>query len=407
MNYHHPKIDNQDVFKKTRLHFTLNFSILGILFVVIIFGLTVGTIIGNVQRRIRENMDYTVNLMNVESFTFPPMNEEQCAVVAFYPDGTVKTTLEDYDSEMTSRIVNAVLRNEKNFRVSSHVFQSRGYVKQLAGGTCIVYAVYDCTYDNASVRHLIFIALLLIGCSSLLIIWAGWLLSGYNVRPLKEAFTKQKELIANASHELKTPLAIISANLGALSSSPDIAQGENKKWIENAEEQIDRMDSLIKDMLTLSRMDQDRNLEPTELDITSSLRCTILSLEANCFEKNITLTENIAEGVKINCYATEMERVFVILLDNALKYTPPGGEIIVTLTAGKNIVLSVKNMGKGVAKENLEKVFDRFFKEDGSRSDGKSFGLGLSIAKAIVNANGGKIVCNSDGESYTEFVVTL
>ena len=221
MNYRPRKTDGFDIFKKTRLHFALNFSLLGILFVVIIFGLVLGIVVGNNQRHIESIMDYTVNLMNVETFQFPPMNERKCGVVAYYPDGTLRVELEDYDDEMTEKILASVLSNKQNFKIKSHNFQSKGFVKYLPDGRCLIYAVYDCTTEYSSLRYLFFLSLFLLGGASLIIVGAGWLLSGYNIKPLREAFFKQKELVANASHELKTPLAIISANLGALSSSPE------------------------------------------------------------------------------------------------------------------------------------------------------------------------------------------
>ena len=228
--------------------------------------------------------------------------------------------------------------------------------------------------------------------------------------PVKKSVEKGKALISNASHELKTPLTIMSANLSVLRSEPNSTIQENEKWLNIIEEQIKRTNTLVLDMLELSKLEDHKIDLKDSVDLSMLLTSSILSVDALCFEKAILINDSIMENVKLLGNKPALERLILILLDNAIKYTPNSGTIDVNLQkVKKNIILSVKNSGVGIKKEDIPYVFERFYKGDRARtqeSNAKSFGLGLAIAKSITEHHKGKIECSSE-KGITEFKVTF
>lgn len=230
------------------------------------------------------------------------------------------------------------------------------------------------------------------------------------IQPVKQSFLSRQELVANASHELKTPLTIVRANLELIGSDPSAKVEDNKKWLESAEYQISRMNTLILDMLELTKIETAKAaVEREPLQINDIIEGTLLSFEATCYEKAIDLSYNAEDTVKVNASKSEIEKLTGILLDNAIKYTPRGGRIKVEISRQrKNAVLSFYNTGEGISPENLDHIFDRFFKADLSHKEtNNSFGLGLSIAQSLVHSLKGDISCKSVLGEYTEFIVEL
>ena len=274
-----------------------------------------------------------------------------------------------------------------------------------------VYSVYDWTDDRADlINSGVTTAVIYLFCLVLLYIF-GQLVSRQIIAPVKQSYEQQKQLVADASHELKTPLAIIGANMYLIKSDPGATVAENEHWIENVDAQLARMSALITDMLELFRADSQTTGVKTEENLSEMLDGTLLSFEARCFEKNIELTQHISPAITLNCYAKQVERLFNILMDNALKYTPEKGRIDVEMKSDKRGVNAVfTNYGTGIAKEHLTKIFDRFYRVDNARTQSAaagSFGLGLSLAKNIVMNHDGEIECDSDGSTYTKFIVRL
>ena len=278
-------------------------------------------------------------------------------------------------------------------------------------GSVTVYSVYDWTDDRADlINSGVTTAVIYLFCLVLLYIF-GQLVSRQIIAPVKQSYEQQKQLVADASHELKTPLAIIGANMYLIKSDPGATVAENEHWIENVDAQLARMSALITDMLELFRADSQTTGVKTEENLSEMLDGILLSFEARCFEKNIELTQHISPAITLNCYAKQVERLFNILMDNALKYTPEKGRIDVEMKSDKRGVNAVfTNYGTGIAKEHLTKIFDRFYRVDNARTQSAaagSFGLGLSLAKNIVMNHDGEIECDSDGSTYTKFIVRL
>ena len=211
------------------------------------------------------------------------------------------------------------------------------------------------------------------------------------VEPVKDSYDKQKLFIANASHELKTPLAIIQANMEAL----DVNK-ENEKWKSNIEDEINHANKLVLDLLQLAKMDAG-NIEKTtseNINLKTEIEKRIEIFKPK-FAGNISFKDT-SENKVANLPKQDFLQVLDILLDNATKY----GDKKISLLLTKNS-FTITNDGATIPKEDLEKVFDRFYQTDKTK-DGS--GLGLAIAKELCRQNGWKIICESQNR-HTRFIV--
>ena len=206
--------------------------------------------------------------------------------------------------------------------------------------------------------------------------------------PIKEAFVKQKQFISNASHELKTPLTIISANADVLK------QTESNQWVDNIKSQTERLEILVTDMLEMAKIDEQKDeLVKEEFNLSEQIMQIALHFDALAFEKGKTLDIDIEPDIIINTHKESVNKIMNILLDNAVKHASNNGFIKVTLyKKNGKILLSVFNTGSSVPDDHASKIFQRFYRSDNSRSrESGGSGLGLAIAKGIADSNKWKI----------------
>ncbi len=234
---------------------------------------------------------------------------------------------------------------------------------------------------------------------------AAYFLSGIIVSPLKVTFEKQKQFISDASHELKTPLTVISANA-------DVLEGEigENKWLNYIQDQADRMNILVNDLLSLSRLENNKRDFPRGVfNLSRAITNAALPFECQAFETNKNFVLNIEEDIYLNASEQHIKQMAGIFIDNALKYSKDGGTVRVSLTKDDNkAVLSVYNTGNGVREEDVDKLFERFYRSDESRARTTGgYGLGLAIAKSIIDKHKFKVhIENQEGKSIC-FVVTM
>lgn len=231
-----------------------------------------------------------------------------------------------------------------------------------------------------------------------------------SIEPIKEAFEKQKQFIADASHELKTPLAVINTNVDVLLSNSEDTIETQSKWLYYIKSEVERMTKLTKDLLYLTQVDySDVKMIFSDLNVSETVENVIMTMEALIFENDILLDYDIEPNLLTHGNAEQISQVVMILLDNALKYTKRKGKVNVLLKkAHNNIVLSITNTGKGIPEDSLSKIFDRFYRVDKSRSrNSGGYGLGLPIAKAIVTQHSGRISAKSAVNESTTFTVEL
>lgn len=267
-------------------------------------------------------------------------------------------------------------------------------------------AVFSETRIESNIQSRLFnISFVIFIISLVFSIFVAWLLSIWAIKPVKESIIKQRRFVSDASHELKTPLSVISANMDVLVSEV----GENK-WASYIQNEIERMGTLIKDLLYLAKSDDGKtNFQMTTFDLSRSIMSLVLPFEAKVYESGKNLQINIQENVSYVGVQKQIEQLVAILLDNAIKYSEEKAEIKLTLkTSGNKKIISVYNSGAGIPEKNQRLIFERFYRLDDSRNrDTGGFGLGLAIAKNIVDLHKGKIQLSSKIDKYTEFTVIL
>ena len=221
------------------------------------------------------------------------------------------------------------------------------------------------------------------------------------VEPVEESFEKQKQFVSDASHELKTPLAVIEANADVLQDK----NGDNK-WIGYIQNEVQSMNKLVNDLLTLAKMENTNNDNYQKFDLSKEVQMEVAVFESIIYEKEIVLKQNIEEGVFFNGESEDIKHIVSIILDNAIKHTDKNKEIIVNVEKEKNdIKIMIVNQGEPIAEEDREKIFERFYRIDKARNrNEKRYGLGLAIAKEIVEKYKGSIKADSQN-GYTSFIV--
>jgi signal transduction histidine kinase len=264
----------------------------------------------------------------------------------------------------------------------------------------------DITSQQSILKNLIYTFLVVAFVTLIAIFFISRFFANKSINPIKEAFDKQKQFIADASHELRTPLAVINTNVDVLLSNSDDTIKSQSKWLSYIKSEVERMTKLTSDLLYLTQMEySDVKMIFSEFNLSDTVENVVLTMEAVIFENNAALNYNIEPNLMTQGNSEQIKQVVMILLDNALKYTTLPGTIDLILKKEHNsILLSVINTGKGIPPELLDKVFDRFYRLDKSRSrNSGGHGLGLSIAKAIISQHGGKIWASSVIDKSTSF----
>lgn len=222
------------------------------------------------------------------------------------------------------------------------------------------------------------------------------------VKPVEESFEKQKQFVSDASHELKTPLAVIRANA-------DVLQGKNgaNKWITYIQNEVQSMNKLVNDLLTLAKMENTNN-SVEKFNVSKEVEMAVSVFESMIYEKGIKLETNIDEEIFLNGDKEDIKHIISIILDNAIKHTDKDGRIIVNVQKEKNDVkLEIKNEGEPIPEDEQEKIFERFYRVDKARNRSeKRYGLGLAIAKEIVEKYKGTIKASSK-DGFTSFLIKL
>lgn len=213
------------------------------------------------------------------------------------------------------------------------------------------------------------------------------------VKPIKDTFSKQKMFISDASHELKTPLTIISASTDVIRKDP-----VNAQWINNIKLQTQRLEGLVNDMLTLAKFDEAKfTVCPTRVNLSEVVTDCVLPFEALAYEKGKQLSLSVEKDVFANCDLNCVKKVVTILTDNAVKYAEERSVIYVSLVKeGDKAVFTTKNDGSIIHEKDSNRIFERFYRGDASRSrESGGSGLGLSIAKSFADANKWKLYAKS------------
>lgn len=249
--------------------------------------------------------------------------------------------------------------------------------------------VLDARSEKESLNSTILITSTISLSAFILISGFSYLFSKKVIKPYEKNYQSQRRFLTDASHELKTPLAILSANL-------DILENENNKnkWVESSQEQISRMRNLINEMVSLNKIEElNGNIKKENFNMSTSLLEAIESYESLSLDKRIKLTYDIEENINYIGNEDLILKLYGIFLDNAFKYVNNNGWInIVLKNSKKKTLLLFSNSVDQIDEEKLKYCFDRFYTLDSSRNKSRSgFGIGLSIAQAIIKEHNGEI----------------
>ena len=238
----------------------------------------------------------------------------------------------------------------------------------------------------------------------------GYVLSGGAMKPVREAYERQRQFAADASHELRTPLAVVLASADLLRSDTSITSPFLRQVIEDVRDEVKKMTKLVGDLLTVARTDGKANqIKPMRMDLVAAAQQTVRIMRPFAEKKDIIIEEVLPKHADIYADEQKIRQLILILVDNAVKYTPEHGRISVQIAADKGGVhLSVADTGIGILPEHQERIFDRFYRVDKARSRRMGGnGLGLAIAREIVQAHDGTISLSSEIGKGTTFLVRL
>ena len=323
--------------------------------------------------------------------------------VSFDADGTVTTVNTGWiaatDAQEAAYIAAALYAKNKTNGITGNY-----RYRALDTDTGTTYIFLECSRELDTFYTFLTASCLAAAAGLVVVTLLVVLFSKLAIRPVAESYEKQKRFITDASHELKTPLAVINA----ANEVTEMETGETE-WTQSIQKQIARLNSLTEKLVMLSRMDEE-SYKPTtaRFDLSGAVSETVQSFEAVAQHKNKSYTADIEAGLSFDGDETAIRQLVSLLIDNAMKYSDDAGNIEVSLKrSGKNTVLKVANTVESIPKGNNDVLFERFYRADASRNSGTGgHGIGLSVAKAIVQAHKGKISAVSpDGKSIVFSVV--
>jgi len=322
--------------------------------------------------------------------------------VRYNRDGNIVSADIEFVASVTEETARAYAREAMNQnRERGWIDRYRYKIYGTSMGQAVVFV--DGNMNRSMTAMLLVAAGVVLILSLIIILILIIIFSKRAVRPVAESYEKQKQFITDASHELKTPLTLILTNL-------DIVEAEAGKneWLDDIRAEGERMNELVRQLVTLTRMDEDQtDICREDFSLSDAVTDTVSEFQTLSEEKGKPIKSAVQSGVDYCGDESGIRRVVSILLDNALKYCDSGGEIFVSLTGKHHPVICVENTFDAVDTLERDKLFDRFYRGDSSRTFTGSFGIGLSIAKAVVQKHHGEIFAYKKDDDHIGFRVIL
>ncbi len=296
----------------------------------------------------------------------------------------------------------AAINNEQAVKIAKFVLsgnKERGFYQNYrfmigdnGGKTAVVFL--DCTklLDSANTFLLLSIVVSLISIFAVFILL--WVISDKIVNPMVDAYEKQKTFITNAGHDIKTPITIIDADAELL----EMDIGDNE-WLKDIKKQASRLAALTSELIYLSRMEEQERAMHTDFPLSDIIDEVVSSFGGPAKTKNISISSRIPPAVYYKGDEGDIRKLLNILLDNAVKYSPEGETVrIVMKRQGFGVAIKVSNAAPNIKGSSIKHMFDRFYRSDEARGSEGGFGIGLSVASAIVNAHKGRISAEKQSE---------
>ena len=451
------------VIRKLRIEFIAVMMAIVVVFLVVIFGVQYFSSLRSFENETRETLENALNSIsrmrnNPDDFipsgpnNAPPISEGDPMQGEF---GRHKGNLADFRDRMSrTAVLVAVIDSSDSITViQNNIFfintddvdglirtatsasrdsgeisdHSLKYMKRTLSDGSTAVALVDMSVEQSLLRSELVRSLWISASVIIAMFLLSLFLSRMTIRPVEKAWEDQRRFVADASHELKTPLTVIMSNTDMVerslngileSEAPDsdqrsISEGKLKRNLhrmENVREESIRMKELIGELLEVARGDVGSDTSSfQEISFSEITGDALLSWESVFYENSRKLTGEIEDGLTVNGDRTTLRRLVEILIDNALKYSSEHSETVIRLKkekSGKLLHLTVTDEGVPLTQEEISHLFDRFYRADSSREKISGYGLGLSIASSITEAHGGKIWATSD-EKTNSFHVTL
>ncbi|RFZ77143.1 sensor histidine kinase [Lacrimispora amygdalina] len=409
--------------KKLRTRFIL----INMGFVISILAVVLGAFyLSNRRRIIMDTSMALIQSVNHERFQIPPDKVEfgrrpkqnpfpviPVFVITLNSDNAIEN-IEENNITVTNELASSLIKlvNDSGSLEGYLKDYSLRYRKvSVRNGTKIGFA--DQSYERDSLEVLLVNCLLVFCYAVILFFLLSLFLSRLALKPVEKAWEQQNQFIADASHELKTPLTVILANLQILFSHKERTIKEQEKWLINTKEEADRMKQLVEELLFLARSDAQSGeavqISKLPLNFSELVLNGVLLFESVAFESKIALDNDIESDIFLEGSEAQLKQLITILLDNACKYAGINGSVSVGLKrqAG-HTAFTIVNTGETISPTEQKHIFERFYRTDKSRVRKEGgYGLGLSIAKTIVEHHKGKISVASSAETGTIFTVTL
>ena len=395
------------------------FILIAMLSIILVTGSIFGVIIFKDYIRTNRQIDGILNLIIENDGRFPeyrPRNDELADVITketqfstryfiikMDENGEIKETnmqhIASVNQEEALKILDEVIQKGKNI---GYYDNYKYKITATDYGSLIVFL--DCTLQLENIKSIIEQSILIIGIGLVIVFICVSILSKKALTPIIENMEKQKQFITNAGHELKTPVAVIMANVDVM----EMTSKENIEWIKSIKNQANRLDMLIKSLLSLANIEEKGvKTNYTEFSITDVIRNEIQEFRAIAKDKKIIFDSS--KDVLMYADINSIKQLVTILLDNALKYTQEDGKIEINVEKqSKSTKIQFINTCENVENINTKKMFDRFYRGDKSRSKSKEgYGIGLSIAKSIVESHKGKITADINKEKEICFTIII
>ena len=401
------------MFKKLRVKFVTTLMILFIAIVIAIFSaIYIGTS-KNGEYMIFTQLSDTLNGMKMSpngeiDGRGKPFNNTTFIIYDSKNSRLLYNDAYNMDEDTLVNIVQKAINNKKEKGFIKYNNYNFAYLYR-NGPRGIEMVFQDSTIHLKTIKRLVITSFIVGPISLIFLFIVSIFIANKSIKPVEAAYNSQKRFIADASHELKTPLAIINTNIELINSNEEDTIKNQKKWINYISFQTERMSNLVNNLLYLAKADNNEVLGViSKFNLSDAIMSQLLSFEAIMYENNLMLDSDIQNDIEFIGDKESINQLIGILMDNAIKHSYEKSSINVELKERKQkILLSVTNKGDTIPKEDIDKIFDRFYRVDKARSREKGgYGLGLSIAKSIVEKYKGKVGVTSEN-NITTFNIEL
>lgn len=399
--------------RRLRIKFVCINMLIVTLMLCVIFGLVLNATKSNLERQSIQMMQtVAVNTAHISKPGVAPPDNVRLPFFTLHLDqkgrllGTDGGYFDLSDEDLLTELADISFHSQKRVQTLSK-YSLRYYRQETPFGQSIVFS--DISSEMETIASLVQNCILIGFISFFAFLGISILLANWAVRPVDKAWKQQKQFTADASHELKTPLTVITTN-AELMQTGEYSEEDKKEFLASILTMSTQMRGLIEQMLEMARIDHNPgNRNFSVLDISELTLDAVMPFEPLFYEKGLTLSCCVQDGILVKGHAAQLTQLIEIYLDNARKYSHPNTEVALHLAAERGkCILSVQSRGDAISPEDLKNIFKRFYRADKARAMNQSYGLGLAIAEAIAQNHKGAVWAasqNGTNTFYAQFPV--